>query len=74
MAQNENDIHKQRRLERQAMPLWQLRAIRMGAIRTCLNCDSYIKDVEECKRAPGQRPPAIVLVLGCDAWIEEIPF
>jgi hypothetical protein len=66
--------NKQQKLEERAMPLWQLRAIRRGLIRTCINCDYWTHDKEECKLAPGQRPPVTIIVLGCDAWMEEIPF
>ena len=76
-----NDYQKQRQLEERAMPMWQLRAVRNGVIRTCINCEHWEGNVvnaekrkEECRLAPGQRPPALVLVLGCDAWQQEIPF
>lgn len=78
----QNDIAKQRQLEVRAMPVAQLRAIRLGTYRTCINCESWgpnvIKKgdapVEECTKAPGMRPPALVIVLGCDEWVEDIPF
>ena len=79
MSNNENSITRQRQLEERAMPLWQLRAIRQGTIRTCINCEHWAPNSasaapEECVLAPGCRPPAVVLVLGCDSWMQEIPF
>lgn len=65
---------KQKTLEKRAMPVWQLLAVRRGVIRTCINCDFFKKGTEECEKAPGQRPPASVIALGCDSWQEEIPF
>lgn len=32
---------------------------------TCLTCHHFIEVVEECDLAPGQRPPARVIVMGC---------
>lgn len=77
-----NEFEKQREREKVIMPLWQVLAIRRGLIRTCINCDHWVpnqpgivKDTtEECSLARGQRPPAIVIALGCDSWQEEIPF
>lgn len=69
-----DDIQKQLEREKIIMPMWQLLAVRRGVIRTCINCDNWEKQKEECKLAPGQRPPVIVIVYGCQAWMEEIPF
>ena len=76
-----NDYQKQRQLELRARPLWQLRAIGNGSLRTCINCEHWEgnnvaaeKRKEECRLAPGSRPPAMVIVLGCDSWQQEIPF
>lgn len=65
---------KQVELERRAMPIWQLRAMREGAIRSCINCVQYNKKTEGCLIAGDQRPPAIVIALGCDSWEMDIPF
>jgi len=57
-----------------ALPVWQIRALRRGLIRSCLNCDNFNEATEGCAKAQGNRPPALVIVLGCDQWIEDIPF
>lgn len=69
-----DQLNKQRQLELRAMPLAQLRSIRLGTWRTCINCDSWLQATEGCKKASGARPPAAVIVIGCDNWIEKIPF
>ena len=35
---------------------------------------TYPSAPEGCGLAQGARPPARVIALGCDAWIEDIPF
>ncbi len=65
--------HERIKSEIRAMPIAQLRALRRGTIRSCCNCDLFNISTEVCKIA-GSRPPALVIVLGCDSWIEEIPF
>lgn len=42
--------------------------------RTCINCENFDKTSEGCRRAKGARPPAEVIVYGCDAWVDDIPF
>lgn len=75
VARKEAEEKEKRRVaEKRAMPVWQLRAIRYGALRTCINCDAWQAATEGCAHAQGQRPPANVIVLGCDEWGEEIPF
>jgi hypothetical protein len=59
--------------EEKALPLWQLRALRRGLLRSCLNCDYFTEATEVCRLA-NSRPPVKVLVLGCSQWIEMIPF
>lgn len=60
-------------LERRAMALWQVRALRHGDLRSCVNCDHFNEPDEVCALCAA-RPPAKVIVLGCDSWTEEIPF
>jgi len=73
--ENPNIIpNKQLKLEERAMPILQLRALRRGVLRSCLNCDHYITASEGCGIGGGARPPAMVIFLGCDSWVEQIPF
>lgn len=65
---------KQRELEKRAMPIWQVRALREGSIRSCCNCEQFNRQTELCLIAGDQRPPALVIALGCDSWEQEIPF
>ena len=74
MANANTPQYKTMKLEERAMPLAQVRAIRRGSWRTCVNCDQFNKETEGCKFANGSRPPAMVIVMGCDSWVEEIPF
>jgi len=43
-------------------------------VRSCLNCENFDKRKEQCDLAPGQRPPAEILVYGCIKWEMLIPF
>lgn len=61
-------------IEIQAMAVWQVRAMKAGDLRSCINCDNFLKASEECSLARGKRPPAIVIALGCDSWVMEMPF
>ena len=75
MTSPAQDSVKQLDLEKKAIPLWQLRALRAGVIRSCINCEHFVPlPTEQCELAPGQRPPANVIALGCDSWLQEIPF
>lgn len=65
---------KQLEREKVAMPIWQLRALREGSIRSCCNCEQFNKKTEGCLLGGDQRPPALVIALGCDSWEQEIPF
>ena len=67
-------LTKRQELEQAAMPIWQLRAVRMGVIRTCINCENFNIDGGELCTLWRSRPPAKVIVYGCDKWQEEIPF
>lgn len=80
-AKTETPYEQQRRLEKRAMPIWQMLALQNGVIRSCLNCEHWrgnsidgTERIEECRLAPGSRPPATVIVLGCDSWDMDIPF
>ena len=71
---SDSEFQKQRERELIAMPIWQLRAMREGALRSCLNCEQFNKITEGCAIAGDQRPPATVIALGCSEWIFDIPF
>lgn len=43
-------------------------------LTNCVNCDFFDQDKEVCKIAGNERPPAKVIVRGCDAWRMLIPF
>lgn len=43
-------------------------------LRSCLFCANFVEKHEGCRLANGQRPPARVIVQGCDSYDEEIPF
>ncbi len=74
MTSPEQDSDKLVRLEKAAMPIWQLRALHAGVIRSCVNCLNFTAATEGCDLASGARPPAKVIALGCDAWENDIPF
>jgi len=43
--------------------------------KTCVNCYYFINGPDVCtKAAPHSTPPAKVIVVGCPAWEENIPF
>lgn len=43
--------------------------------RSCLTCVHFRESSEDCVLAePWQRPPARVIVNGCEGWAEDIPF
>ena len=44
-----------------------------GAIRSCLNCDLWRDDPQICEKF-GERPPAIVIVFGCESHLTDVPF
>ena len=69
------NLEQERRmkLEQQAIAIWQSVALQRGLLRSCVNCIHFNKD-ETCALAPGQRPPAMVIVLGCNKWEDDIPF
>lgn len=41
--------------------------------QTCITCENFDHDTEICRLA-NQRPPAKIIVLGCDKWADDIPF
>lgn len=43
-------------------------------LRSCIFCANFVDKTEGCLLADGQRPPARVIVQGCDSYDEEIPF
>ena len=43
------------------------------ATRTCLNCTQFNEATELCGRC-NMRPPARIIVSGCDQHEDEIPF
>lgn len=44
-----------------------------GYFTTCLNCDHWQDNPELCKKF-NQRPPAKVIVVGCEEHSDSIPF
>ena len=71
---SESDIQKLRRVQKAALPIWQLQALQSGCLRSCVNCEQFNKKTESCLIAGDQHPPAMVIALGCDSWEQEIPF
>lgn len=46
-----------------------------NATKTCLNCEHFFEKDELCRfNGINQRPPARVIVTGCPAHQDEIPF
>lgn len=41
--------------------------------QNCPNCEHWNKDKEECKQW-NVRPPASIIVVGCENWFVNIPF
>jgi len=39
----------------------------------CLNCDQWEKDKELCQKW-NMKPPAKIIILGCEDWEVSIPF
>ncbi len=39
----------------------------------CVNCEHFDNGPDICLLA-NQRPPAKVIVSGCDKWVDDIPF
>lgn len=46
--------------------------VEKGVLSTCLTCRNWHKEDETCGSA-GARPPAEVIVFGCNQW-DDIPF
>lgn len=44
-----------------------------GAVRSCLNCDNWRDDAQQCELYK-EIPPAVVIVFGCDAHLADVPF
>lgn len=42
-------------------------------LRTCLNCECFDPHGETCLQFR-VKPPAKVLVFGCEKWLPDIPF
>lgn len=40
----------------------------------CLTCEHFDEPSEGCGLAGGQRPPARVIAMGCEKYLEEPPF
>lgn len=47
--------------------------IREQVVRSCLNCDHWASQLEQCDMYK-QRPPATTIVMGCPMWTPDIPF
>jgi len=70
----EDDRQRLERVQKAALPIWQLKAMEAGCLRSCINCEHFTKSSEGCAIAGESRPPAMVIALGCDSWMHEIPF
>ena len=42
--------------------------------RSCLTCEHFDEPSEGCGLAGGQRPPALVIAMGCGKYLEAPPF
>lgn len=49
-------------------------AIESGAIRSCLNCDHFKNEMCMASSTGPAKPPAEVIVFGCNGHSGEIPF
>lgn len=49
-------------------------AIKYDQWQTCVNCDHWDKAAEVCDKFGKQRPPAYIIVTGCQDHVIEIPF
>lgn len=54
-------------------PLSHEEMVKRGFVASCLNCECFLKRKEHCKQF-NARPPANVIVFGCEYWYIEIPF
>ena len=46
----------------------------LKAITTsCLNCEHFTTPTEVCEKY-GMRPPAETIAMGCEEWVDYIPF
>jgi hypothetical protein len=43
-------------------------------ISTCTNCEDWNREAEVCRRFSNSRPPARVIVTGCEYHQFDIPF
>lgn len=50
---------------------WLVQNARIG--RSCIKCTQFEESTEICRLA-GSRPPARIIVLGCEKYSEEPPF
>lgn len=41
---------------------------------SCLSCVYFNPISEGCQKADGQRPPARVIVMACNKYVEVVPF
>lgn len=60
-------------LARQELKKKQLEEIRGGKVITCTNCEDFDIKLDICTRW-NMKPPATVIVVGCDNWMDDIPF
>lgn len=49
------------------------RLVKLQVVNSCLNCVEWNPKPETCGKYKA-RPPAEVIVYGCPAWEEDIPF
>lgn len=64
---NTDQKHQQQRIE------FQERLLRSQNWVSCLNCEYWENEAKTCVHYNAQ-PPVEVIVVGCPAWLGEIPF
>jgi len=47
--------------------------IKSHNFRSCLNCDNWSNDKQECSKF-NAKPPADVIVFSCEEWLMQLPF
>ena len=58
---------------RQGQLEMQRNMIKAAKWTTCLNCEYWDHDLAQCGKFEA-RPPAEVVVIGCEHWLDVIPF
>ena len=47
--------------------------IRMFLFRSCINCSNWQHEKDKCGKYD-EKPPATIIVYGCDDWDIDLPF